>query len=644
MTWWRTYPWVGATIAVGVIGLILAWLAPLIYAQVLVSAFALIVAADQLRDMIADLRSGAWGIDILAIVAICATVAVGEYWAALVVCLMLSGGEALEDYASARARSELTGVLERAPSRAHVVDGDEVRTVAIGEVAAGDVLLIRPSEIVPVDGELLDARASVDESSLTGESLPVSHARGEEIMSGSINGSSAIHVRALASAADSKYQQIVALVQEAAASRSPMVRLADRIALPFTIFALAVAGIGWWISGEPLRAAQVLVVATPCPLLIAAPVAFMAGMSRAARAGIIVKDGGTIERLSRIATAAFDKTGTLTRGTPAVVAVQSENGISETDLLAAAGAVEDYSTHPLARAIVATARERGIELERATDASEVVAAGFEGRVAGRHVAVGKASWIAEVAHVSDAELERAREHVQPGVSLVYVAIDGTYAGAIALADQYRPEATRTIAELRRLGIDNVLMLSGDTPATARYIGAELGITDVQGGLLPEDKVAAVTRASARPVMMVGDGVNDAPVLAAADVGVAMGITGSAAAADSADVVLMKDDVHRAAVAVGIGQHTTRVALQAIGIGVALSVVLMGIALTGVMPAIVGAGAQELVDLACILWALRAMKPGRHEPALSEDLDSDAERFSTCTLPASEARDCCAVQR
>ncbi len=463
MTWWRTYPWVGATIAVGVIGLILAWLAPPIYVQVLVSAFALIVAADQLRDMIADLRSGAWGIDILAIVAICATVAVGEYWAALVVCLMLSGGEALEDYASARARSELTGVLERAPSRAHVVDGDEVRTVAIGEVAAGDVLLIRPSEIVPVDGELLDARASVDESSLTGESLPVSHARGEEIMSGSINGSSAIHVRALASAADSKYQQIVALVQEAAASRSPMVRLADRIALPFTIFALAVAGIGWWISGEPLRAAQVLVVATPCPLLIAAPVAFMAGMSRAARAGIIVKDGGTIERLSRIATAAFDKTGTLTRGTPAVVAVQSENGISETDLLAAAGAVEDYSTHPLARAIVATARERGIELERATDASEVVAAGFEGRVAGRHVAVGKASWIAEVAHVSDAELERVREHVQPGVSLVYVAIDGTYAGAIALADQYRPEATRTIAELRRLGIDNVLMLSGDTP-------------------------------------------------------------------------------------------------------------------------------------------------------------------------------------
>ena len=644
MTWWRTYPWVGATIAVGVIGLILAWLAPPIYVQVLVSAFALIVAADQLRDMIADLRSGAWGIDILAIVAICATVAVGEYWAALVVCLMLSGGEALEDYASARARSELTGVLERAPSRAHVVDGDEVRTVAIGEVAAGDVLLIRPSEIVPVDGELLDARASVDESSLTGESLPVSHARGEEIMSGSINGSSAIHVRALASAADSKYQQIVALVQEAAASRSPMVRLADRIALPFTIFALAVAGIGWWISGEPLRAAQVLVVATPCPLLIAAPVAFMAGMSRAARAGIIVKDGGTIERLSRIATAAFDKTGTLTRGTPAVVAVQSENGISETDLLAAAGAVEDYSTHPLARAIVAAARERGIELERATDASEVVAAGFEGRVAGRHVAVGKASWIAEVAHVSDAELERAREHVQPGVSLVYVAIDGTYAGAIALADQYRPEATRTIAELRRLGIDNVLMLSGDTPATARYIGAELGITDVQGGLLPEDKVAAVTRAAARPVMMVGDGVNDAPVLAAADVGVAMGITGSAAAADSADVVLMKDDVHRAAVAVGIGQHTTRVALQAIGIGVALSVVLMGIALTGVMPAIVGAGAQELVDLACILWALRAMKPGRHEPALSEDLDADAECFPRCTLPASEARDCCTVQR
>ncbi|WP_083603345.1 heavy metal translocating P-type ATPase [Bowdeniella nasicola] len=644
------YPWVVATLAVGVVGLILAFALPryvlfqlggveVTLVQALVSTFALIVAADQFRDMVEDLRRGAWGIDILAIVAICATVLVGEYWAALVVCLMLSGGEALEDFASARARSELTGVLERAPSLAHRVDGDTVTTIPVTEVRVGDILLIRPSEILPVDAELMTERAALDESSLTGESLPVTHTRGDEVMSGSLNGSSAIHVRALSDAANSRYQQIVSLVAEAAESRSPMVRLADRIALPFTLFSLAVAGLGWYLAGDPLRAAQILVVATPCPLLIAAPVAFMAGMSRAARAGIIVKDGGTIERLSRIETAAFDKTGTLTRGAPEVVDITVANGFSADEILQHAAAVEEYSTHPLARAIVAAAQTKGLSVPAASDVTEAVAAGFEGIVNGRKVAVGKQSWIADI--VTDpSAIEGMRRGQKAGTSLVHVAIDGRYVGVIALADQYRPEAARTIAELGRLGVGRVMMLSGDTPATAKLVGKELGIDDVRAGLLPEDKVGAINDASIKPVMMVGDGVNDAPVLAAADVGVAMGLTGSAAAADSADVVLMKDDVHRAAVAVGVGQHTTRVALQAIGIGVALSVILMGIAFTGVMPAIVGAGAQELVDLVCILWALRAMKPGRHEPALTENLDVRKECFATCTLPARDAKECC----
>lgn len=623
----RSYPWVIACLAVAAVGfLLLAWpgsvVGNLSAAQVWVSGFALVVAADQFRGMVRDLMEGAWGIDILAIVAIVATVAVGEYWAALVVCLMLSGGEALEDYAAGRARGELTALLSRAPREAHLLTADgTTRTVPVEDVEVGQILMIRPNDVVPVDGELLDAAASMDESSLTGESLPVERVRGDTVMSGAVNGAQAVRVRATARAADSQYQQIMALVKQAAESRSPMVRLADKIAVPFTVAALVIAAFAWWMSGEALRAAQVLVVATPCPLLIAAPVAFMGGMSRAARGGIIVKDGGTIERLSRIRTVAFDKTGTLTRGEPQVTAILPSTGYDADDLLAWAAAVENLSTHPLAAAIVAAARQRRLPTYSVCGVSEIPAVGIEGTVeqAQLRIRVGKYDDAAAGAIPAPA-----------GASLVHVLADDHYAGAIAIADTVRPEAASTVSDLHRLGVREVMMLTGDGAAGAAPIAEQVGITSVQSGLLPEDKLRIVQQTEAHPVMMVGDGVNDAPVLAAADVGVAMGARGASAASESADVVIMKEDVHRAAVAVSIGRHTTRVALQAIGIGVAMSLGLMAVAVAGYLPAIVGAASQEMVDLACILWALRAMRPGQREIALETEPATLVEAVPTMT--------------
>lgn len=648
---WNTllsYPWVIACLAVAAVGfLLLAWpgsvVGNLSATQIWVSSFALLVAADQFRAMVRDLMAGAWGIDILAIVAIGATVAVGEYWAALVVCLMLSGGEALEDYAAGRARGELTALLSRAPREAHLLGADgTTRTVAVEDVEVGQVLMIRPNDVVPVDGELLDASASIDESSLTGESLPVERLRGEAVMSGAVNGAQAVRMRATARAAESQYQQIMTLVQQAAESRSPMVRLADKIAVPFTLAALAIAAIAWWVSGEALRAAQVLVVATPCPLLIAAPVAFMGGMSRAAREGIIVKDGGTIERLSRIRMAAFDKTGTLTRGEPRVTAVLPAAGFSRSEVLGCAAAVETLSTHPLATAIVAAAREQGASRYAAQDVCEIPAVGVSGQV--RRPGRNRAETV-QVGKYDDAA--PGTVPVPAGASMVHVVVGGQYAGAIAVADTARPEAAQTVRDLRRMGVRDVLMLTGDGASGAAPVAEHVGITSVHSGLLPHDKLRAVQQATIHPVMMVGDGVNDAPVLAAADVGVAMGARGASAASQSADVVIMNEDVHRAAVAVSIGQHTTRVASQAIGIGVALSLGLMTVAVAGFLPAIAGAAAQEIVDLACIVWALRAMRPGRREvapragvwaaPVQSAAASAPAEQLRGEVLPASAGR-------
>ncbi len=611
------YPVVIATLAAGLVTGALDLAGQDQAARWVASVFAVAVALLQVRGMIADLRAGSYGIDLLAVTAIVSTVAVGQFWAALVVCLMLTGGEALEDYAAGRASRSLTGLLQNAPRTAHRLDGDRQPTdVPVDDVAIGDRLLVRPFEVVPVDGVLESASATLDESSLTGESLPVERMRGDELLSGAVNGAEAIEIRATSAAADSQYQRIIALVRQAQDSKAPFVRLADRVAVPFTLGALALAIGAWLISGEPTRFAEVLVVATPCPLIIAAPVAFMGGMSRAARAGVIVKSSGMLEQLARARTAAFDKTGTLTYGRPQVTQVHAD-GIAPEELLLLAAAVEQYSGHPLAEAVVAHARDEVGDVPAADDVAEVPAHGVRGVVDGHVVVVGNARHVASRTGADPDAMPRPE-----AATAVHVAVDGRYVGYLALADELRTETRATMASLHRAGIRTTMMLTGDAQDVAAHVAARAGIDDVRAELLPQDKVEAIRTAPERPVMMVGDGVNDAPVLAAADVGIAMGARGSSAASESADVVITVDDLSRAARAVFVGKRTMRVAWQAIGIGLALSVVLMLIAAGGMLPALAGAWLQEAVDLTSILWALLAVRPSRSERAEAQQMTAE----------------------
>ncbi|MCI1748559.1 MAG: heavy metal translocating P-type ATPase [Acidipropionibacterium sp.] len=616
------YPLVILVCATALIGAVLGMLSQPTATRWVISLVCLAVAARLAVGMIRDLRSGRYGVDLLAIVAILAAAAVGEYWASLVICLMVTGGEALEDYASARAGRSLSALLDNAPHEVGRINSDGlVDRISVDQVNVGDRIQVRPGEMVGVDGLLQVGNATVDESSLTGESMPVLRRPGEQLMAGSVNGPTAVVMRATATAADSQYQRIVALVREAQDSRAPFVSLADRVAVPFTAVSLAIAGLAWFLSGDAVRFAEVLVVATPCPLIIAAPVAFMAGTSRAAKLGIIVRDSGALEQLARVRTAAFDKTGTLTRGTPAVTAIHPSEGVSDDRVLELAAAVEQMSTHPIATAITSEARRRGIAPQPVEDAQEVTAAGIGAVLEGRRVRVGTQSFAGGDAATRQKALDSSLTtpatptpagSKQAAATRVYVSCDERLIGVIEASDPVRPEAVGTLAELARLGVGRTMMLTGDSRATADLVAGQLGVSTARAGLTPADKVEAVRSADRRPVMMVGDGVNDAPVLAVADVGVAMGAKGSAAAVESADVVVMEDDLFRVARAVQIGRRTLSVAWQAIGIGIGLSLALMLVGATGAMPAVVGAGLQELVDLACILWALLSGRPGRAE--------------------------------
>ena len=612
----KSYPWVIATLLVLVATLILEWSDAHSAARWVATIFSAAVIVRVSIGMVKDLLKGHWGIDILALMAILSTILVGEYIAALIVCLMLTGGEALEDYAANRAKRSLSALLERAPQVAHLVDAaGNTRDVPLDDVVIGDRLLVRPAEVVPVDGTLAtdagdqDLRADFDQSSLTGEPLPVTKRVGDDIMSGSLNGQRAVIIEATAAARDSQYARILDLVREAADSRAPMVRLADRYAVPFTAISLLIAGLAWWISADPVRFAEVLVVATPCPLLIAAPVAFLGGMSRAAKAGVIVKSGGTLETLADIKTAAFDKTGTLTYGRPELLRVQPAiDGLSEDNLLQLAASAEQYSVHVLADSIKEEALHRGFELTVAADAKEEATNGVTARLDGKSVIVGKRDYVAHHATgLTAAELA-------PGESAVYVGVDGAFAGTLILSDKLRENASATLDALGRWGVERRIMLTGDAEATATYIASKAGIWEVHADLLPADKVQLVKDATPKPVLMVGDGVNDAPVLASADVGIAMGARGATAASETADVVIVKDDISQVATAVAVGHRTMRVAKESIWAGIALSIVLMLIAAFGVIPAIIGALLQEVVDVVSITNSLRAMRPGRSERA------------------------------
>ena len=600
----RRFPLVVLTLVVGAaaIALLLAGLEP--SARLLGSIYALAIAAMEAVRMIRGLLARRFGLDILAVMAIVSTVVVGEWGASLVIVLMLTGGEALEVAAAGRAQRELRALLDRVPQLAHRLGGDgSVTDVPAADVRVGDRLLVRPAELVPVDAALVSARAELDESSLTGESLPVEKSAGDTVLSGSVNGAGAIEVVASAVAAESQYQRIVELVREASASKAPLVRLADRYAVPFTLASIAIAGVAWAVSGDPVRFAEVLVVATPCPLLIAAPVAFMGGMSSAAKRGIVMKSAGSLELLARARTVAFDKTGTLTRGRPEVLRVRAMPGFEADELLRLVGSAERASSHVLADSLVRAATERGLALAEAVEAREVATFGVEAVIEGHRVVVGKPSFVAEHAP----ELERLP--AASGEAVVYAAVDGRFAGTISLRDAVRPDAASTLDALGRLGVRRTLMVTGDVEATARPIAEGLGIAELHAECLPDDKVRLIREARPRPVVMVGDGVNDAPVLAVSDVGIAMGAKGSTAASESADVVILLDDVSRVARAVAIGHRTVRIALQSIWLGIAISIGLMLVAAVGLLPAIAGAALQEVVDLVAILGALRAVRAG-----------------------------------
>ena len=628
----RRYPLVSTTVMLGLIGMVLALFGQTDAVRWLFSGFGLLVAGHETIGMVRRLRHGTLGIDVLAIMAIVATVLVGEYVATLIIVLMLTGGAALEDFAVNRAKRELDALLKRAPQIAHRLIGGtgEVEDIPATDVRPSDLLLVRPAEIVPVDGELVTASAAFDESSLTGESLPVEREAGDSVFSGSINGQAAATIRATATAADSQYQQIIALVEEAAASKAPVVRLADRYAVPFTAVSLSIAGLAWFASGDPARFAEVLVVATPCPLLISAPVAFMGGMSRAARNGIIVKGGGVLEMLSRSRTVVFDKTGTLTHGTPTIARVLPQPGFGEDELLALAASAEQYSSHVLAASVIAAARTRGLELTTTETATEVPAHGVVALLGARQVTVGKLSYI------RDRAPDAVAAPLEGGELAIYLAVDGRFAGSIVASDTLRDNAPQTMADFRALGLRDTVMLTGDTRLTAEHIAEMVGIDQVQADCLPADKVNAVRALARRPVIMVGDGVNDAPVLAVADVGIAMGARGATAASESADVVILIDDLTRTARAVAIGQDTVRIALQSIWLGIALSIGLMLLAAFGFIPATAGALLQEFVDLATILNALRAIG-GRRDAAVQAQIAARGGGNGRPSLPLSRGR-------
>ncbi len=615
----RRYPIVTITAAVGAIGLSFWFSGAPSITRWLFSVFAILVAAIEAVQMAQKLRRGIVGIDILAIVAIVSTVLVGEFFASIIIVFMVAGGKALEDFAQGRARRELDALLAREPQVAHRMrsGSDTIEDITAGDVRVGDSILVRSGEVVPVDGLLVAASASFDESSLTGESMPVTRTTGDRVLSGSVNGVTPTVITASALAKDSQFQAIVALVEAASTNRAPVVRLADRYAVPFTAVSLLIGAAAWIVSGNPVRFAEVLVLATPCPLVLAAPVSFMSGMSRAAHRGIIVKGGGVLETLARVRTTVFDKTGTLTGGVPTITRILARAPWDEAGLLTLVASVERFSSHVLAASIVKAAGDRGLAFQPVEQATEVAAQGVSAIIAGQTIAIGTLAFATEAA--PDAEATP----LAPGELAIYVAIAGRFAGTVVASDPVRENARDTITQLRALGVQNTVMLTGDAPATAEHVASAVGISSFTANCLPLDKVVAVRDITERPVLMVGDGVNDAPVLAAADVGIAMGARGATAASESAVAVILVDDISIVALAVRIGQDTVRIALQSIWLGIALSIGLMGVAAFGFIPATLGAGIQEIVDLATILNALRALRSGT-TPALDRQIPAMKE--------------------
>ncbi|MDP5365907.1 MAG: heavy metal translocating P-type ATPase, partial [Paracoccaceae bacterium] len=583
----------------------LAEMADLVWiAGVLPALVALVV------EILRSIGRGEVGLDIVAALSMTAALVFGETLAAAVVAVMYSGGTFLESFAEGRARREMHALLSRVPRMAtrHLNGG--LQDVPLDDIVPGDRLLIRQGDVVPVDGTVASATAFLDTSALTGESLPLRLSQGAAAMSGSTNAGEAFDLTATHVARDSTYAGIVRLVEEAQRSKAPMSRLADRWSLGFLAVTLAIAFAAWWFTGDPIRAVAVLVVATPCPLILAVPVALVAGLSRAAHFGVLIKGAGPLERMACIRTLILDKTGTLTDGRPQIVSIDSHGQLGEDEILRFAAALDQASKHPVAQAVVAAAKARGLDLPVPSDVAEIPGEGVIGHVAGHDVIVGGEDFVAR--RVGERPGDSLR--LAAGAVLVAVAVDGRMAGHLVMADPLRDGTAAMLAGLRREGIARILLATGDRAAVAERVTEGLGLDGVRAGLTPDQKVLLVlTERKNGPVMMVGDGVNDAPALAAADVGVAMGARGAAASAEAADVVLLVDRVDRLGPGIEIARRARRIAVESVVVGIGLSVLGMIAAAYGYLTPVQGALLQEVIDVAVILNALRALRIVPFEP-------------------------------
>ena len=582
-------------------------------ARLIWSAAALPAAAQVAIGLLRALIGGRLGVDAVALAAILGAILLGEAATAAVIGLMVAGGEALEAWAEGRARAALTALIARAPRRAARLEDGAVEEIDVAAIAAGDLLLVRPGETVPADGLLEDATATLDEAALTGEPLPREARAGDTLLSGAVNAGGAFRMRAARDAAGSTYAAIIRLTEEAASRRAPLERLADRWAVGFILLTGLLAVGAWWLSGDPIRALAVLVVATPCPLILAAPIALVAGVGRAARRGIVVKGAAALERLARVRTILFDKTGTLTPGHPRLAAVDADHGIGREEALRLAAALAQGSTHPVAAALVAAAAARGMALPAPDSAAEVAGGGVTGMVEGRSLMLGAEGFLASAGVPAQNGFGLAAQVAAAAGSVAWLAVDGRAVAAFVMADGLRREAPRTVRRLRALGVERIMLVTGDRAAAAAPIARALRLDSVLAGQAPADKIAVVRQEAARaPTAMVGDGVNDAPALAAADVGIAMGAAGTAAAAEAGDVVLLVDRVDRVADALAIAARSRRIALQAIALGMGLSGLAMAAAAAGLLAPLAGALLQEAIDVVAILFALSALRPGPEE--------------------------------
>ncbi len=593
--------------AVAMLGLALGLAAPLVgletFQNMIWGAAAGLVLAALLLEIGNSLMRGDVGLDIVAGMSISAALLFGETLAAVVVALMYASGRLLEDYAANRARADMRALLSRVPKTALRYEDGHLREVAIDDIGPGDRLLIRQGDIVPVDGSIASGKALLDMAALTGESVPVRLEEGGAVQSGARSLDTAFDMRAVRPAAESTYAGIVRLVQAAQAAKAPMVRLADRYALIFLVLTVALAGATWFLTKDHLRMLAVLVSATPCPLILAVPVAIISGMGKAARRGVLMKGGPVLETMARAEALVIDKTGTLTKGRAEVTGYLAAGDCSEQEVLRLAASLEQASAHVSAVSIVSAARERGIKLSFPSAVQETAGEGLSGLVDAVRVIVGGHDFVAR-------ELQQQIERPpQPaGTSLVAVAVGGRFEGHLLLADAVRQETPAALAALRKAGIRRIVLASGDQQAVVDRVGRDLGLDLLKGGLRPEEKVEIVLAERKRGVtLMVGDGVNDAPALAAADVGISMGATGSAAASESADAVLLVDDLTRLAEGLMAARRARAIALESVYIGLGLSLAAMIAAALGYLPVVAGALLQEAIDVAVILNALRALR-------------------------------------